>query len=179
MKHAIERYPEVAQNPDFVGLLTATITAVTELPRITREVTVSDHRAGTISAYLHSNLQVPCCFHLMAENPTVATTIADRTGFFCECQSLAEPMPNMVYTTFGLALPEQYHDDDALQAAVARLWRTSLRALVLSAGQVTNQTGRITAGFRTYRPEGALIELLAPQHHFHDKNGNVVMAWFR
>ena len=179
MKHAIERYPEVAQNPDFVGLLMATLMAPTEIQLRTREATVFDHRAGTVSAYLHSNLEIPCSFELVAENPTVATAIRLRTGLFCESQSLATPMPNMVHTCFGLALPEQYHDDDQLQATIATLLRFSHRALLLTAGQVTNQTGRITTGFRMYRPESELVELLQPQHHFHDKNGSIVMAWFK
>lgn len=184
MKHAIPRYPEVAQNQDFVNLLVATMNGNTEFPSVLREITVDNHRAGTISAYLHSTMEKEYQYQIVAQSPPAAQAIQARTGLFCESQELALPYPNLVHTTFGLNLPEDYLDDDLLQLTICTLLNYSSRALMVTAGILGNSDKAITASVRKYRTISQLTDLLEPTHSFITKSDsmpvrNLVMVWFK
>ena len=180
MKHAIQRYPEVTANQDFVNLITATLLSSSEYPRVLREVTIDDHRAGTISAYLHSTLEVPCQFQIVSQSLPAATAIQDRTGLFCEQQFLAFGFPDIVHTTFGLELPENIICDAQLQLTVCTLLNFSSRALLMTCGLIKNANKCHTVGLKKYRTPSQLTELLQPSHSFYNNDrSSLVMAWFK
>ena len=178
MKHLIQRYPEVAQNQEFVNLLKATICGPSDFPKVIREVTVNNHRAGTVTAYLHSELPIQCTYNIVAESELAAASISNRTGLFCDTYPLAQAQPEGYHTTFGLGVPESVVDDDLLQLMVCSLLNFSNRALVLTAGTIKNSTKRHSVGSMTYRTGKELVELLQPTHHFYSDT-TLVMAWFK
>lgn len=178
MKHAIQRYPEVEHNQDFVNLIVATLTAPTDFNPILLEVTGNDHRAGTISAYLHSNLNHSFMYWLSAESDNTARTISERTGLFCDCHGLLQPYSEMCHTSIALNLPEQIPDSRLLKAAIQTLLHSSNRAVLITAGIIKNADKACYVAGRTYRTRSQLVELLEPTHSFM-ANGSLVMAWFK
>lgn len=178
MKHAIQRYPEVEHNQDFVNLIVATLTAPTDFNPILLEVTGNDHRAGTISAYLHSNLDHSFMYRLFAESGTTAKTISERTGLFCDCKGLLQPYNEMYHTSIALNLSEQIPDDPLLKAAIQTLFNSSNRAVLITCGIIKNADKACYVAGKKYRTRSQLLELLEPTHSFM-ANGSLVMAWFK
>jgi len=172
MKHSIQYYPEVQEQKDMVDLIKVTMLNNHEYPAILREVTSDNYRAGTISAYLHSNVD-GWTYELLAEKTSIAEAISNRTGLFCDTVDLNRE--DRACISIAVNLPECICGDLHLIEVVEYMLATTNRAVIISA--IVTDNPRTLTG-RRYRSKDELVGLLQPHHVFNMTKNTIVLAWF-